>query len=119
MLPDAGDIAWVDFDPTKGTEQAGRRPALVLTQRAYHESSRRALVCPITTNMRQWPFNVALPTGLKTTGVVLVDQARAIDRNTRMYAIIEQVPHDLLAEVRGRLAALIGLTITTWNAGGS
>jgi mRNA interferase MazF len=62
--------------------------------------------------MRGWPFNVALPPGLKTIGVVLVDQARAIDRNTRMYAIIERVPDDLLAEVRGRLAALIGLTDT-------
>ena len=66
MLPDAGDIAWVEFDPVKGTEQAGRRPALFLTDRAYHENSRSALVCPITSNLHRWPFNVALPPGLKT-----------------------------------------------------
>ena len=112
MWPDAGDIAWVEFDPVKGTEQAGRRPALVLTDRAYHENSRRALVCPITSNLHRWPFNVALPPGLKTLGVVLVDQARAIDRTARMYAIIERAPDDVLAEVKGRLAALLRINIT-------
>jgi mRNA interferase MazF len=111
MLPDAGDIAWVEFDPVRGTEQAGRRPALVLTERAYHENSRRALVCPITSHLRRWPFSVALPAGLKTVGAVLVDQARAIDRTARMYAIIERAPDDVLIEVRGRLAALLGIDV--------
>ena len=80
MLPDAGDIAWVDLDPVRGTEQAGRRPALVLSSMTYHDASRRAVVCPITSAARPWPFNVQLPTGLQTTGVVLVDQIRTIDR---------------------------------------
>lgn len=117
MLPDAGDIAWVEFDPVRGTEQAGRRPALVLTERAYHGNSRRALVCPITSNLRRWPFNVALPAGLKTVGAVLVDQARAIDRNARMYAIIERAPDDVLIEVRGRLAALLGIDVVIIGRG--
>jgi mRNA interferase MazF len=109
LLPDAGDIAWVEFDPVKGSEQAGRRPALVLTQRIYHENSRRALVCPITSSLRQWPFHVVLPDGLRTKGVVLVDQLRAIDRTERMFAIVERVPDDILDEVKGRLAALLGI----------
>ena len=86
MSPDAGDIAWIDFDPVKGTEQAGRRPALVITPRSYHEQSRRALVCPITSHIGRWPFNIRLPQGLRTAGSVLVDQLRVIDRTQRMFA---------------------------------
>jgi mRNA interferase MazF len=109
MLPDAGDIAWVNFDPTLGSEQAGRRPALVLTARSYHEESWRAVVCPITSKDRPWPFNVALPQGLKTMGVVLVDQVRTIDRSQRMFDVIEHVPDAFVDEVRGRLSALLGI----------
>ena len=107
MLPDAGDIAWVDFDPIKGTEQGGRRPAVVLSARIYHEQSKRALVCPVTSNARPWPFNVVLPAGLKTSGVVLIDQIRTIERSERMFSIIERVPDDVLLDIRARLAALL------------
>jgi mRNA interferase MazF len=111
LLPDAGDIAWVEFDLVLGTEQAGRRPGLVLTTRSYHENSRRAVVCPITSNARPWPFNVSLPKGLRTKGVVLVDQVRAIDRTQRMFATIESAPGELIAEVRAKLAALLGIDL--------
>lgn len=113
MLPDVGDIAWVDLDPVKGTEQAGRRPALVLSGMAYHGASRRAVICPITTADRPWPFSVPLPAGLQTTGVVLVDQVRTIDRTQRMFDLIERAPRDLLADVRGRLAALLGFDLVS------
>ena len=108
MLPDAGDIAWVEFDPVRGTEQAGRRPALVLTPQAYHQRSTRALVCPITSNIRPWPFKIMLPEGLKTTGAVLVDQLRPIDRSERLFTIIERAPREVLLEALRRLAALLG-----------
>ncbi|MGA7427157.1 MAG: type II toxin-antitoxin system PemK/MazF family toxin [Rhodoplanes sp.] len=108
MLPDAGDIAWVEFDPVRGTEQAGRRPALVLTPQVYHQRSTRALVCPITSNVRPWPFKIMLPEGLKTTGAVLVDQLRAIDRSVRLFTIIERAPREVLLETLRRLAALLG-----------
>jgi mRNA interferase MazF len=111
LLPDAGDITWVEFDPVLGSEQAGRRPALVLTSRIYHESSRRAFVCPITRTIRHWPSEVSLPEGLKTKGVVLVDQIRAIDRAQRMFEIVETVPQHLMAAVRFKLAALLGIDI--------
>ncbi len=107
-LPDIGDIAWVEFDPVMGTEQAGRRPALILTSGVYHQRSRRAVVCPITANDRPWPFNVPLPPEMKTYGVVLVDQIRAIERTARMFEIIERAPAQLLSDVRGKLAALLG-----------
>ena len=109
MLPDAGDIAWVNLDPTLGSEQAGRRPALILTARWYHEQSWRAVICPITSKDRVWPFNVALPQGLRTGGIVLVDQVRTIDRSRRMIDIVEKVPEAFLEEVLGRLSALLGI----------
>ncbi len=107
MLPEIGDIAWVELDPVMGTEQAGRRPALVLSDRMYHEVSRRAIVCPISTRARAWTFNVPLPDGMMTTGMVLVDQIRTIDRTRRMFDIIEHAPDAVIADVRGRLAALL------------
>ncbi|RAI46074.1 type II toxin-antitoxin system PemK/MazF family toxin [Rhodoplanes roseus] len=109
MLPESGDIAWVEFDPVLGTEQAGRRPALVLSDRAYHEASRRSIVCPITSRAKPWSFNVPLPEGLETRGVVLVDQVRSVSREHRMFGVIEHVPDRVLLDVRGVLVALLGL----------
>jgi mRNA interferase MazF len=111
MLPSAGDIAWVEFDPALGTEQAGRRPALILSDQSYHDASSRAVVCPITRKARIWPFEVPLPDTLKTRGVVLVDQVRTIDRSQRLFGIIESAPEEVLREVRGRLAALLGIRV--------
>jgi mRNA interferase MazF len=112
MLPSAGDIAWVEFDPALGTEQAGRRPALILSGREYHEASARAVVCPITKRARLWPFEVHLPPMLKTRGVVLVDQIRTIDRSQRLFEVIETAPEEVLVEVQNKLAALIGISLT-------
>lgn len=108
----AGDIAWAELDPVLGTEQAGRRPALVLTDRDYNARSTRIVICPITKRARDWPFEVHLPEGLKTGGVVLVDQVRTIDRSLRLFDVIEAVPPTFLGDVRGRLAALLGIRIS-------
>lgn len=109
MFPDAGDIAWVEFDPIRGTEQAGRRPALLISGRAYHAVSPRAVVCPITRTERPWPFDLAVPLTCLTRGFVLVDQVRTVDRPQRMFDLIETVSPGFLAEVRGRLVALLGI----------
>ena len=111
MLPDVGDIAWIDLDPVKGTEQAGRRPGLVLTSLGYHQRSRRSIICPISSTERAWAFNVPLPDGMKTRGAVLVDQIRVIERADRMFEIIERAPEEVLADIRGRLAALLGFDV--------
>jgi mRNA interferase MazF len=111
MLPDAGDIAWVELDPIRGTEQAGRRPALLISSRAYHELTVRAVVCPITKTGRAWPFDVAIPPTYETRGFVLVDQVRTIDRSQRMFDIIETVSPNFLAEIRGHLASLLGIPV--------
>jgi mRNA interferase MazF len=111
VLPNVGDIAWVELDPVKGSEQAGRRPALVLTGRDYHDRSPRALVCPISSKARSWAFNVPLPKGLRVEGMILVDQVRMIDRAERLFEVIERTPPETLVQVRGLLAALIGLRL--------
>ncbi|MEI9803490.1 MAG: type II toxin-antitoxin system PemK/MazF family toxin [Pseudolabrys sp.] len=100
-----------------GTEQAGRRPALVLTPSDYHARSRRSVVCPITSNSRAWPWNVLLPRGLQTEGFVLVDQVRTIDREQRMFGLIEHAPEDVIGEVLGKLATLFGMNLSTIRDG--
>jgi mRNA interferase MazF len=109
MPLEAGDIAWVEFDPVRGTEQAGRRPAMILTSSGYHQRSGRAVVCPISSAQGNWSFNVALPEGMKTFGSVLVDQVRTIERSERLFDVIERASPAVVADVRGRLAALLGL----------
>jgi mRNA interferase MazF len=106
---DVGDIVWVEFDPVLGSEQAKRGPALVLTDESYHQRSLRAIVCPISSAPRPWPFNVSLPDGLKTKGAVLVDQVRTIHRTGRMFRTIERAPMELVTAVRSNLALLVGI----------
>jgi mRNA interferase MazF len=107
---EAGDLVWVELDPVRGREQSGRRPAVVITPAAYHNVSRIALVCPITSNLGPWPFKVFLPDGLEVGGAVLVDQVRAIDRSQRIYgrAGTGRVPDETLEKIRSILVAVIG-----------
>lgn len=106
---DAGDIAWAELDPVLGTEQGKRRPALVITERDYNERSGRAVICPITSTGESWPFNVPLPVGMKTRGVVLVDQVRAVDARYRVFRTIERAPAGLMLDVRAMLATLLNI----------
>jgi mRNA interferase MazF len=103
----AGDLIFVDFDPIRGTEQAGTRPAIVISASELHETSRRAIVCPISRNVSPWPTKVYLPAGLPVAGAVLTDQVRAIDRQERIIRVIGAAPSDVLRAVRRRVAALL------------
>jgi len=93
-----GDIIKLDFDPTKGHEQAGYRPALVVSNVSFSRASNMYLVCPITNTDRDNPLHVQLD-GLITTGFVMCDQIRAIDTQARNYKIVETVDNDILWEV--------------------
>src|SRR5262249_45281579 len=77
--PDAGDLVWLSFSPHAGREQAGRRPGLVLSPRAYNEKAGLCLVCPVTNQAKGYPFEVALPGGLAVGGVVLSDHVKSAD----------------------------------------
>jgi len=107
-----GDIVLVDFRPVRGHEQDGMRPALVMTDAAYNAASTYIVVCPITSNIRPWPFKMALPDGLKVRGFVMLDQIKSIDRQRHVLRQIDQVPSDAMAEYRERLGVLLKLPLT-------
>ena len=107
---EAGDIVWTDLDPVVGTEQGGRRPAIVLTDRAFNIRDRRSVICPITRNLTPWPTKVLLPDGMKTRGAVLVDQIRNVHRELRGFRFIEHAPDDFLADVRAIVASILGIS---------
>lgn len=101
---------WLSFDPQAGREQAGRRPAVVLSPQPYHQATNFAVVCPITSTVKGYPFEVILPDGLGISGAILADQVKSIDRNVRnIEAIGSVVPEHTLAEVSAKLAALLAL----------
>lgn len=108
-LPDRGSLVWLEFSPQAGTEQAGRRPGIVLTPEAYHQRSRLAIVCPITSRIRGWPMEVVLPAGLPISGAVLVDHIKSVDRAARRMEVIGKAPREVLDEIDARLAPLLSL----------
>jgi mRNA interferase MazF len=108
-VPGAGDLIWTDFDPTRGREQGGRRPALVLSPAAFYRASRFVIVCPITSTVRQFGTSVVLPPGLPVAGEILTSHVRSIDTQARpIRSAAAAVPAPVLAEARAKLAALIG-----------
>lgn len=82
-VPKRGDLVWLTFDPQAGHEQAGRRPAFVLSPDAYNRKTGLFLVCPITSKMKGYPFEVPLPIGSGVSGVILVDQIKSLDWKSR------------------------------------
>ena len=82
-LLDTGDLIWTDFDPSKGREQAGRRPALVVSPASFTENTGLAVVCPITSRVRPFPTSVVLPTSLPIAGEILISHIRSIDAQAR------------------------------------
>ena len=105
-VPARGDIIWLDFDPRAGHEQAGTRPALVVSPSAYNQRSGLALVCPITSSVKGYPFEAAIPPGIAFSGVVLSDQVRSADWRARIARFVTVAPADLLSDVMAKLHTL-------------
>jgi mRNA interferase MazF len=105
-VPEAGDIVWVNFTPQAGHEQAGHRPALVLSPAAYNEQAGLMVCCPLTTQIRDYPFEVRI-TGTPPA-VVVADQLKSLDWRVRKATCKGAVSADELAEVRAKILALIG-----------
>ena len=104
-----GDLVWVNFSPQRGSEQAGHRPAFIVSPGAYNAQARCVLACPITSNLAPWPWKVALPPSDIITGAVLVDQIRALDVDARQIrASGERAGAAIIDEVLARLATLTG-----------
>jgi mRNA interferase MazF len=107
-VPERGDVVWLSFAPQTGHEQAGHRPALVVSPAAYNKKVGLALFCPITTQVKGYPFEVAVPTGHKAGGVVLSDQVRTMDWRARGARLCCRLPQATVSEVLEKLGTLIG-----------
>ncbi|HEV2171699.1 MAG TPA: type II toxin-antitoxin system PemK/MazF family toxin [Candidatus Binatus sp.] len=107
-LPGAGDLIWTDFDPTRGREQAGQRPALVLSSALFARNTGLAIVCPITSRVRPFPTSVVLPAGLPIVGEVLISHIRSIDIVARQIRYGgAKVPKPTADLVRAKLNAIV------------
>ncbi len=106
-IPDRGDLVWLNFNPQAGHEQAGHRPALVLSPREYNEKSSVALFCPITSTVKGYPFEVELPHGAPIGGAVLADQVRSLDWRARPLTFAAVAPRQVVTETLGKLNALL------------
>ena len=107
-VPQRGHIVWIDFKPQAGSEQAGRCPAVVLSPAAYNGRVGLALLCPITRQVKGYPFEVALPAGLSLTGVILSDQVKSMDWRRRNAAPADSLPAGTVDEVLQRVGLLLG-----------
>ena len=105
-VPDAGDVVWLNFTPQAGHEQAGHRPALVLSPAAYNEKAGLMLCCPMTTQIKHYPFEVLI--GGTPTAVVLADQVKSVDWRVRRATRKGRISPEELADVRAKILALIG-----------
>ena len=104
-VPERGDVVWLAFPA--GHEQAGIRPALVISPATYNRRVGLALFCPLTTQVKGYPFEVVLPAGLKATGVVLADQIKSLDWRVRKAKLLCKVPREVLDETLARVLALL------------
>ena len=109
--PERGDIVWLHFDPQSGHEQAGRRPALVVSPKPYNRKVGLALCCPITSSVKGYPFEVVLPDGLPLSGAILADQVRNLDWQARRTARICALPTEVIDEVMGKLESILSRQI--------
>jgi mRNA interferase MazF len=109
-VPDRGDVVWITLNPQAGHEQAGRRPAIVLSPAAYNGKVGLAILCPITNQIKGYPFEVVLPAGLAVTGAILSDQIKSLDWRARTATFICALPSATIVEVLQKLNTLVSLT---------
>jgi mRNA interferase MazF len=106
-VPKQGDFVVVNFDPQSGHEQRGRRPALVVSKTAFNRHTGMAMLCPITNTFRNFPFHVPVPSGLKLSGYIMVEQIKSIDYASRRAKFIARASQPVLDQVLGILDACV------------
>lgn len=106
-VPERGDLVWLQFNPQSGHEQAGKRPALVISPKTYNGKVGLALLCPVTTKIKGYPFEVDLPKDLPIEGVVLSDQVKSLDWQSRQAMFICAAPDDVVQEVLEKISLLV------------
>jgi mRNA interferase MazF len=105
--PDRGDVVWITLDPQAGHEQAGRRPALVISPLSYNGKVGLAIFCLITSQVKGYPFEVLVPQGLKVSGAVLADQVKSLDWRARKAELLCRLPRATVVEVLQKLGTLL------------
>ena len=105
-IPERGDAVWLSFNPQMGHEQSGRRPAIVLSPAAYNRKVGLAIFCPITNQIKGYPFEVLIPHGLTVTGAILSDQVKSVDWRAREVELIAKLPEAVIIEVQKKLRTL-------------
>ncbi len=106
-VPERGDVVWLTFNPQAGHEQAGRRPAVVISPAAYNGKVGLAILCPITSQVKGYPFEVTLPEALPISGVILADQVKSLDWRVRKAEKICALPVEIVTEVLQKLGVLL------------
>lgn len=106
-VPARGDVVWLQFNPQAGHEQAGHRPAVVISPSSYNRRVGLAVCCPITSQVKGYPFEVLLPQGLGVEGAILSDQLKSLDWRVRKARRIGSVPADVLQETVGKILTLV------------
>ena len=107
FIPDRGDVVWLDFDPQAGHEQAGRRPALTVSPVGYNGKVGLAVFCPITSQIKGYPFEVVIPKTARIQGAVLSDQVKNLDWHARNAELICRLPDEVTREVLAKLNTLV------------
>lgn len=106
-IPEQGDIIFIEFNPQEGHEQKGKRPALVVSNYTYNRFTKLAIVCPITNTNRKFPLHILLDERTETTGVIMCEQAKALDISARNASYFEKAPIDIIEEVADVLLGFI------------
>jgi mRNA interferase MazF len=106
-IPGRGDLVWLQFTPRAGHEQAGLRPAVILSPRSYNQKAGLALFCPVTSQIKGYPFEVRVPDGLPIKGVVLCDQVKSLDWSARRARLAARLPAATLDDILAKMLALL------------
>ena len=106
-IPECGDIVWLTFNPQSGHEQTGRRPALVISPLLYNGKTNLAIFCPITSQVKNYPFEVKLPDDIEINGVILSDQIKNLDWKAREAVYICKLPKAQLTETLNKINTLL------------
>lgn len=105
--PKRGDVVWISFNPQDGHKQAGHRPALVLSPQTYNRKVGLVILCPVTNQIKGYPFEVKIPEGLKASGAVLSDQVKCMDWRARNASLLCHAPESTVREVLSKVGALL------------
>jgi len=106
-VPQCGDMVWITLNPQAGHEQAGRRPAAVLSPQSYNGKTGLAILCPVTNQVKGYPFEVLIPAGLPVAGAILSDQVKSLDWRARNAELVCTLPTETISEVLQKLVTLL------------